>query len=159
MQCATRRNKPRDGAATGKWRTAMLASIAGIALAALVLPVGINSTGLVVDQAIAANDDDGAGANGMALENATGQQKQDLVDPEDVDNGDAESALSESGDSAEQPQIKPSAEGEAANTNVIKEIAGLAGEAELTEEEEIEAIRSGWGTWRTADGPGTVVAQ
>jgi hypothetical protein len=42
---------------------------------------------------------------------------------------------------------------------VIQELAGLPEDSALSEEEELEAIRSGWSTWRTADGPVTVTSQ
>ncbi|UCH73097.1 MAG: hypothetical protein JSU82_12100 [Rhodospirillales bacterium] len=44
-------------------------------------------------------------------------------------------------------------------SGVIKQVAGVSEETELSDEEELEAIRNGWGTWRTADGPESVVAQ
>lgn len=46
-----------------------------------------------------------------------------------------------------------------ASIQVIKELAGLPDNSALSEEEELEAIQSGWGTWRTADGPETIMAQ
>ncbi len=47
----------------------------------------------------------------------------------------------------------------AGKNQVIRELAGLPEDSALSEEEELEAIRSGWGTWRTADGPDTVTSQ
>jgi hypothetical protein len=47
----------------------------------------------------------------------------------------------------------------AGKNQVIRELAGLPEDSALSEEEELEAIRSGWGTWRTADGPETVTSQ
>ncbi len=148
MQDAVHKNDRPNGAAMGVWRLAILASFGGLALTVLALPVDLESGGLIVNPALAANDSSNAGGNGNGPESVSGQQQtEDFADSE------------ESGGSAEEPAIKPIAEDKPANTNVIKEIAGLAGDAELSEEEELEAIRSGWGTWRTADGPETVVAQ
>jgi hypothetical protein len=48
---------------------------------------------------------------------------------------------------------------EPATHKVIKELAGLPDKSALSDQEESEAIRSGWGTWRTADGPETVIAR
>jgi hypothetical protein len=47
----------------------------------------------------------------------------------------------------------------AGKNQVIQELAGLPEDSALSEEEELEAIRSGWSTWRTADGPVTVTSQ
>jgi len=162
MHNATHRNNRRNGAVAGYWRIAILASFSSFVLAATALPVSLEGTGLVLNRAFAGSENGNAGGNGKGRgpESAPGQQKQeDFAVSKDLGNNDVESALAESGESAEVPAILPISEDEPAKTNVIKEIAGLAGDAELSEEEEIEAIRSGWGTWRTADGPETVVAQ
>ena len=136
-------------------RLATLASICGFALAAVSLPVGVDSSGLISKPAFAA----GGNGNGKGRENAPGQEKQEIVDSDDLGEADAEEAIAESGDNPEDSTLLPIAEDVPANAKVIKEIAGLSQESELSEEEELEAIRSGWGTWRTADGPESVVAQ
>lgn len=161
MQDAVHKNDRPNGAAMGVWRLAILASFGGLALTVLALPVDLENDGLIVNPAFAASENSNAGGKGKGKgpESAPGQHQEDLVESEDPSNDDAGSALAESGESVGAPTILPIAEDEPANTNVIKEIAGLAGDAELSEEEELEAIRSGWGTWRTADGPETVVAQ
>ncbi|KKL05824.1 hypothetical protein LCGC14_2602180 [marine sediment metagenome] len=69
---------------------------------------------------------------------------------------------SDGGEVAEKtsPQTPLLPEDENADRNqVIRELAGLPEESALSEEEELEAIRSGWSTWRTADGPRTITSQ
>ena len=58
-----------------------------------------------------------------------------------------------------QPAVPPTTGQGPSTQRVIKEIGGVPREAELSSEEELEAIRNGWGTWRTADGPESVIAQ
>jgi len=159
MRSAVHKDHRRNGAVAGHWRIAILACFGGLALAAFTLPFGFDDSGLVLNRATAASANSADG-NRKGPQSAPGQQQQeDLVDSEDVRNNDAEAARPESNQLADERTIVPIAEGEPANTNVIKEIAGLAGDTELSEEEEREAIQSGWGTWRTADGPDTVTAQ
>jgi hypothetical protein len=160
MQNATHRNNRRNGGVAGYWRIAILASFGGFLLAAVALPVSLESNGLALNLAFAGSEDGTAGGNGKGPQSTPGKQTQeDFTVSEDLGNDDVESALAESGESAQAPATVPISEDAPAKTNVIKEIAGLAGDAELSEEEEIEAIRSGWGTWRTADGPETIIAQ
>jgi hypothetical protein len=162
MQNAVHRNIRPNGAVTAVWRLAILASFGGLALTVLALPVSLESDGLAWNPAFAASENSNAGGSGKdkGSESAPGQQPQeDFVDSKDAPNNDAGSALAGSGESVVDASIMPIAEDGPATTNVIKEIAGLAGDAELSDEEEREAIHSGWGTWRTADGPDTVVAQ
>jgi hypothetical protein len=162
MQNAIHKVERLNGAVTGIWRLAIMASLGGLAVTVLAAPVSFESSGLVPHRAYAASENSNAGGNGKGKgpESAPGQQKnEDFVESENTGDDAAKSALAESGEQVEQPTILPIAEDGPATTNVIKEIAGLAGDAELSEEEELEAIRNGWGTWRTADGPETVIAQ
>ena len=65
---------------------------------------------------------------------------------------------SDGGEVAADTPLLPDAANSGKN-QVIQELAGLPEDSALTEEEELEAIRSGWSTWRTADGPVTVTSQ
>ena len=65
---------------------------------------------------------------------------------------------SDGGEVAEETPPLPEDEN-AGRNQVIQELAGLPEDSALSEEEELEAIRSGWSTWRTADGPVTVTSQ
>lgn len=142
-------------------RLATMASICGFALAAISLPVSIDSSGLVPKPAFAANGNAGGNGNGNGKDGAPGQNKEEVVESDELGDTDAEpeAAIAEPGESPEDSTLLPIAEDVPANAKVIKEIAGLSEESELSEEEELEAIRSGWGTWRTADGPESVIAQ
>lgn len=147
---------------TNALRLAALTSVCVIALAsATALPVTLDNHGLALKHAHA--DSGNGNGNGNGKDNAPGQQKQ-VTGGQDADGEDAVDSISagvaaESGES-EQLAIVPIAEdAEPASNKVIKELAGLPEESALSEEEELEAIRSGWGTWRTADGPETVIAQ
>lgn len=151
---------------TSALRAAMLASVCAIALAAATaMPVGLDDHGVTFKTAFAGNGNGGGNGNagGNGKDGAPGQQKQ-LADDQSAADEDAvtsiaEGTAAESGE-FEQPAILPIAEDtEPASNKVIKELAGLPEESALSEEEELEAIRSGWGTWRTADGPETVIAQ
>ncbi len=149
-------------------RVALLASVCAIALAtAVAMPVALDDHGLTVKSAIAGNGNGGgngnSGGNGNGKDSAPGQEKK-LANDASTAEEDAAMAAVEGIDaeSGELPQsvILPIAEdAEPATNKVIKELAGLPEESALSEEEEMEAIRSGWGTWRTADGPETVIAQ
>jgi hypothetical protein len=158
-------SKKTKGKATAL-RVALLASVYIIALATMaVAPVALDNHGLTIKSAFAGNGNGNgnAGGNGNGRDNAPGQQKQLASDPtaadEDAATSIAEGTAADGGEIG-QPAILPIADGEEpANNMVIKELAGLPEESALSEEEEQEAIRSGWGTWRTADGPDTVIAQ
>lgn len=149
-------------------RVALLASVCAIALAtAVAMPVALDDHGLTVKSAIAGNGNGGgngnSGGNGNGKDSAPGQEKKLANDAstaeEDATMAAVEGIDAESGE-LPQPVILPIAEdAEPATNKVIKELAGLPEESALSEEEEMEAIRSGWGTWRTADGPETVIAQ
>ena len=151
-------------------RVALLASVCAIALAATVaMPVALDNHGLTVKSAIAGNGNGGgngngnSGGNGNGKDSAPGQEKKLANDASTAEEDAAMAAVegidAESGEFP-QPVILPIAEdAEPATNKVIKELAGLPEESALSEEEEMEAIRSGWGTWRTADGPETVIAQ
>ena len=146
-----------------------LASVCAFALAAAVAaPVTLGAHGPDMKAAFAGNGNGNgnggnAGGNGNGKDGAPGQQKQ-LADDQSSAEDDAVAAAVEGepgdGSDLEQPLVLPIAEdSEPANNKVIKELAGLPEDSALSEEEEMEAIRSGWGTWRTADGPETVIAQ
>lgn len=146
---------------------ASLAIICVIALAAATaLPVTLGDQGIAVKAAYAGNGNGNGGGNGNngkgnGKDTAPGQEKQ-LADGQPADE-DAISSVAEGtegGGVIEAEGVLPIADdAEPATKKVIKELAGLPEESELSEEEELEAIRNGWGTWRTADGPETVIAQ
>lgn len=142
--------------------TAALVSIFAFALAAAwAVPATIDGHGLSVKTAFAGKGDNG---NGNGKDNAPGQQKQLIEDQSSAADEDAVTSVAEGsgpeGTGTEQPAALPIADdAEPAATKVVKELAGIPEESALSEEEEMEAIRSGWGTWRTADGPETVIAQ
>ena len=98
-----------------------------------------------------------------AGERACQQKQEDIVVGDEFGDAEAETAIAEAAETGENPDdttILPISEDvQKSNNKVIKEIAGLSDDSELSEEEELEAIRSGWGTWRTADGPETVLSQ
>ena len=161
MHEAIHDNDCRIKLARGGWRIAILATLGGLAMTALALPAGFERDGFVFDQALAASPRSNAGGEGQGRgpEEAPGQQRQDIADTEPADAQDAVRDVTESHDPYEESTVLQIAEEEPANANVIKEVAGLAGDEELSEEEEQEAIRNGWGTWRTADGPEAVISQ
>lgn len=149
---------------TGAHRLAALASVCAIVLAsATALPVTLDNHGMTTKLAYAGNGNGNDNNGGNGKDSAPGQQApvtggQNTAD-EDAVNSVTDDVATESGE-IEQPVILPIAEdAEPASNKVIKELAGLPEESALSEEEELEAIRSGWGTWRTADGPETVIAQ
>jgi hypothetical protein len=148
-------------------RIALLTSVCALVFGmALSLPVTVASDGLILKTALAGNGNGGGNGKGNGPDGAPGKLKQDDTassgenDAIDGIEGDGAVAESDGGESVEEPTIIPIAEDEkAAEKKVLKEIAGLTEESELSEEEELEAIRNGWGTWRTADGPETVLSQ
>jgi hypothetical protein len=112
--------------------------------------------------ALAENGKGNAGGNGNGRDGAPGQQKQISGD----NGADAEDAITsvaegtgEAGGTEEVLATPIAEDAEPAANKVVKELVGLPEKSALSEEEELEAIRSGWGTWRTADGPETVIAQ
>lgn len=129
---------------------------------AIALPVSMD-TGFSVNSAFAAANGNGngggnAGGKGKALgkTGAPGQQADEVADA-DEHAGISGSAAAEAGASeidGETPLLLLDA-----NNRVIQELAGLPESSALSEEEELEAIRSGWGTWRTADGPDSFTVQ
>lgn len=143
---------------TSARRLAALASVCVIALAsATALPITLDNHGITLKFAYAGNGNGNGKGNGN--DSAPGQQKQ-LTDGQDAADEDAVNSVAAESGEIEQPATLPIAEDtEPASNKVIKELAGLPEESALSEEEELEAIRSGWGTWRTADGPETVIAQ
>ena len=140
-------------------RAAGLVPAFALALAvAVALPVSTDS-GFAVNGAFAAGNGNGnAGGNGVgkALGRATapGQQQDQAADADEqgATSGGVASGLDTDTGSTE-------VAGEDASILVIQELAGLPDGSALTDEEELDAIRSGWGTWRTADGPNSVTAQ
>lgn len=156
MQSAAQRNDRQVSAAIGIWRIAVLATAGGLALLALALPVSLHGTGPLLGLAgAAAADAPAIGDDGETIRPKSGTR----LDADDAINDDAESAVAESGELPTQPATAPTAKSQPATTSVIRELSGLPADAELSDEEEREAIRSGWGTWRTADGPETLLAQ
>lgn len=143
-------------------RSTALVSLFAIALAAAwAAPVTLDGHALSVKAAFAGK---GGNGNGNGKDNAPGQQNK--LPEEGTAAADEESVTSVAegegpeGSGELQPTILPIAEdAEPTATKVVKELAGIPEESALSEEEEMEAIRSGWGTWRTADGPETVIAQ
>lgn len=163
---ATLQTKVSMTEATGALRLAALASIFAIALAAATAsPFTIGAHGVAVQAAFAGNGNGNGADNGKGNGNdgAPGQQKQ-LADDGTSSDDEALSSVAEGVDTegrdVEQPTVVPIAEdAEPATHKVIKELAGLPDKSALSDEEETDAIRSGWGTWRTADGPETVIAR
>jgi hypothetical protein len=140
---------------------ALVPLFAFVLAAAWAAPVTIDGNELVIKAAFAGK---GGNGNGNGKDGAPGQQKQFVEDQASAADEDAVTSVAEGegpeGPGMDQPTVLPIAEdAEPAATKVVKELAGIPEESALTEEEEIEAIRSGWGTWRTADGPETVIAQ
>lgn len=128
-------------------RIATVASWACLAVLALAVPTGPYGAGLLAGTALAASGDSNAGDNGTAPGSVPGQQKM------------TNSEITESGELLDESTMVPVAGQGSSTPKVIKEISGVSDNTELSSEEELKAIRSGWGTWRTADGPESVVAQ
>lgn len=153
---------------------------------ALLAPVFVVSLGLAVTAAVDWQDGtptlasahakgggngggNGNGANGghgKGPGDAPGQTRDEDVSDDfgsDQAEADAEGAVAgtvDNGRDEVDTRLPEIAEDPApASIRVIKELAGLPEESALSEEEELEAIRNGWGTWRTADGPDTILAQ
>jgi len=158
-------------AKTSALRVVLLASLCTVALATTaIIPVAFDNQGPTFKSAFAGNGKGGGNSgngngngNANGKDDAPGQQKKlpedQSAEEEDAVTSAVEGTIAENGE-VEQPTILPIAEdAEPANNKVIKELAGLADESALSDEEEQEAIRSGWGTWRTADGPETVISQ
>lgn len=144
-------------------RLALLAPVCALVFAAaLAAPIAVNQDGLTLQTAQAEKGGNGkGGGNGNGPDGAPGQNKSKggpdggSADPEasigadgftdGVANGGAEPA------DAAVPLIAEDLP--PATVEVIREIAGLPEQSGLSEEEEMDAIRNGWGSWRTADGP------
>lgn len=146
--------------------TALVLLFAFALAAAWAMPVTVDGPALSVKAAFAGKGNSGGNGNGNGngKDGAPGQQKQLAEEEASSADEDAVTSVAE-GDvpedtGTEQPTVLPIADdAEPAATKVVKELAGIPEESALSEEEEMEAIRSGWGTWRTADGPETVIAQ
>ncbi len=131
---------------------------------AIALPVSLDS-GFSVNGAFAAGNGNGnAGGNGkgkaLGKAGAPGQQQDQVADADEhagVSGGATAGVGAEAGGD-EIAEATPLVL-EDTNNKVVQELAGLPDSSVLSEEEEQEAIRSGWGTWRTADGPNGVTAQ
>jgi len=152
-------------------RMALLASLCTVAFASVAaMPIAIDGHGGTFKVAYAKNDGKGggngggnAGGNGGGNADAPGQQKK-LADDESAAEEDAltstvEGPVAEGGEEAPTVILPIAEDAEPASNKVIKELAGLPEQSELSDDEEQEAIQSGWGTWRTADGPETVITQ
>jgi hypothetical protein len=176
----THKSKKLSEGKTGALRVALLASLCTVALATTAsVPVAFDNHGPTFKSAFAGNGNGGGNGGGNSgggnsgggngKDDAPGQQKK-LADDESAEEEEAvtsavegtvdfDETVAENGE-VEQPMILPIAEdAEPANNKVIKELAGLPEDSALSDAEEQEAIRSGWGTWRTADGPETVISQ
>lgn len=103
----------------------------------------------------------GGNGNGKGRSGAPGQADQDVVDDGTTDvTDDVEAAVAEGDHEINESAVPEIADDPApATIQVIKELGGMPEQSALSEEEELEAIRNGWGTWRTADGPETILAQ
>lgn len=145
------------GFKTDMTRMAELASVFSIVLVAAVAgPTGIDSGIFAFKTALAANN---GTAKGGHKADAPGQMKKsDGLDTGPADPAEAIGAEG-GGDPLPDDLLPIDAEAAPANIEVIKEIAGLPDESSLSEQEELEAIQSGWDTWRTADGPNTSTIQ
>jgi len=141
-------------------RAASLSFVCVIALAAATAtPVTLDGNGPAFKIAVAGNGNGGGNGGSNGRDSAPGQEKKLAAEESASDENAISSVAGESGET-EEPTVLPIADdAEPASNKVIKELAGLPEESALSEEEELEAIRSGWGTWRTADGPETVIAQ
>lgn len=158
MHSRVHRKDRRSGVAAVIRSFALVASSGSLALMALALSMGPDGALLMTAPAFAGGETGSSGGTGKGTGGAPGLLKNEkFLGAEDSADEATESVAteSESGGSS-----LPPTPGQGASTpRVIKEIAGVPGETELSSEEELEAIRNGWGTWRTADGPESVVAQ
>lgn len=145
-------------------RAARLIPVFAIAFAAAMAgPVIAESGSLTISSALAGNHGGGNNGNkGGRKDEAPGQVSK--IDESTTDGaGDADPVDAVTAESGSEPlpvdllPIDPDAV--PANIEVIKEIAGLPDESSLSEQEELEAIMSGWDTWRTADGPNSSAIQ
>jgi hypothetical protein len=156
------------GARSGPLRPAAATWLAAAVFAvAMAAPFGLNGQGLGPAAAYAGNGNGngahgGGNGSGTGRDDAPGQQKQLAGDDGAADDAAISSVAEGTAEGGETDEgvVMPIAEdAEPATNRVIKELAGLPEDSALSEEEELEAIRNGWGTWRTADGPETVIAQ
>lgn len=162
MHFGTQDSSRRIGVVRCVRRIVVMAAYTLLAFGALALPLDLCPIVPMTAPALAASGNSNAGGNGKGKgpEGAPGQQVQeDVAGAEGTADGGVESSIAETGGSASEPATLPIPEDAHAGAKVVKELAGLGNNDELSEEEELEAIRSGWGTWRTADGPETVIAQ
>lgn len=137
-----------------------LVPVSALVFAALLAaPVGIDRDGLTLNPAQAEKGGNGKGGgngNGNGRDGAPGQAK----NKDGADSGaDPEASIgaegsADGGSRFAETEIPMIAEDlPPASVEVIREIAGLPEQSGLSEEEEMDAIRNGWGSWRTADGP------
>lgn len=144
----------------GIWRVARLAAVCTVVLVvAAAAPIHMDHGIFALKSALAGHHNDNGNGKGGYRGDAPGQLKK----ADGLDNGAADpaEAIGAEGDGDPRPvDLLPiDADGTPANIEVIKEIAGLPDESSLSEQEELEAILNGWGTWRTADGPTTSAIQ
>ena len=147
-------------------RAALLSAAVAVSFGlALAVQVDVDHGLTVAKPAFAGNGNGGGngngngGGNGNGNGNGNGQQVPIIsTGPTPADEA-IDAIADESGETTttEMPLIAEDAP--PATIEVVKELAGLPEESALSDEEELEAIRTGWGTWRTADGPETVVSQ
>ncbi len=150
----------------GVFRLTLIASACVFAFVATsVAPVGLDTQGVVFKAAFAEKGGNGKGQGG-GRGGAPGQEEKFADDgsvAEEDSVADSAEGIAGTGASGGSDDLAaetlPLDDSAPASTRVIRELAGLPEDSALSEEEELEAIRSGWGTWRTADGPDTVIAQ
>lgn len=143
----------------GAKRMALRLNLCAIAFVGVLVAPFSDNAPLFVKAANAMENSSIGGNNGNGKNSAPGQNKPaggnggnvaanpaDSIDVDGSDDGGR--SLESAHDPLIAEDIPP------ANIEVIKEIAGLPEDAGLSEEEEMEAIRSGWGTWRTAEEAG-----
>lgn len=146
----------------GARRAARLTSVFAVALFALAAaPVTPGSSLFTVNSALAGNHGNAGHGRGGGKDQAPGQLSK--IDESDANDGAADPAdaigAEGGGDPLPADLLPIDLEAAPANIEVIKEIAGLPDDSSLSEQEELEAIMSGWDTWRTADGPNTSTIQ
>lgn len=141
----------------------VIAALCAAAMVAVIAsPIAIGPQGIGANSAAAAGNGN-SGSHGK--DSAPGQIKQATdggatAEDSAIASVTGEGAEADGGSTLDQTVVIPIADEAAEATNkVIQEVAGIPEDSELSEQEELEAIQSGWGTWRTADGPETVIAQ
>lgn len=148
-------------------RLALLAPVCALVFAtALAAPIAVDQDGLSLNAAQAGKGGNGNGrgggnGNGNGPDGAPGQTKDKGgpasggADPEASIGAEGSIGGSIDGGTELTNAVTPliAEDLPPATVEVIREIAGLPEQSGLSEEEEMDAIRNGWGSWRTADGP------